>query len=364
MALSVVLAGLIIPNIMNIAFRKKLFDDVNGRKIHHGAVPRLGGISFLPAFMFAFCAVTGFSIRLHLPGMEKVVGEDLLPVFFLFCALMLMYLVGMADDLVGVRYRAKFLFQILAGVMLIFTGIWIRNLYGFCGVYEWASWLGCVAAIFIVVYVSNAINLIDGIDGLASGLSMIALAFYSYLFLNNGQFIYGMMAGGMLGTLFPFFYFNVFGSPERRTKIFMGDTGALTIGVLLAFFTIEVFNLPLEGAVMKENPFVLALAPILLPCFDVARVFLHRVRRGRNPFMPDKCHIHHKLLALGMKQTWALVLILGMDAGFIIFNMVVSPYINPTWVLLIDLAIWTAINIGITALIRSREKRIGSVLYE
>ena len=168
---SVVLAGFIIPNIMTIAFRRKLFDEVDDRKIHRGVVPRLGGISFLPAFIFSFCVVVGCNIRFQIPGMNTALAGTLVPVVFLLCALMLMYLVGIADDLIGVRYRAKFMFQIIVGALFLMSGTWIHNLYGFAGIYEIPTIIGWLLTILLVIYVINAINLIDGIDGLASGLS-------------------------------------------------------------------------------------------------------------------------------------------------------------------------------------------------
>ena len=83
--------------------------------------------------------------------------------------------------------------------------------------------------------------------------------------------------GATLGTLIPFFYYNVFGNPEKQKKIFMGDTGSLTIGIMLAFLTIAVFNIPEDAVSSGSNIFIMAVSPLILPCFDVARVFLHRV---------------------------------------------------------------------------------------
>lgn len=360
---SVVLAGIIIPNIMTIAFRRKLFDEIDERKIHRGVVPRLGGISFLPAFIFAFCVVVGCNVRFSVAEMTLTFADILLSVFFLLCALMLMYLVGIADDLIGVRYRAKFWFQIIVGVLFVMSGTWIHNLYGFVGIHELPSIIGWLLSILLVIYVVNAINLIDGIDGLASGLSAIALVFYSYLFFSAGMYAYALLAGATLGTLMPFFYYNVFGTPERHNKIFMGDTGSLTIGTMLAFLSMKICDLSQSQLPDGENVLVLMLAPIIVPCFDAARVFLHRVRHGNNPFLPDKCHIHHKLLALGCQQWQALVLILLVDAGFVGFNLAVSPYFNPTVIILTDLAIWTIANILLTKMIRSRERAIGEQLY-
>lgn len=364
LAISIILAGIIIPNIMTIAFKRRLFDEVNDRKIHQGVVPRLGGISFLPAFIFSFCVVLGCNFRLQSAGISEILTQCILPIFFLQCALMLMYLVGIADDLVGVRYRAKFLFQIFAAVLIIISGSWLDNLYGFCGIEQWPSIFGWFATILLVLYVVNAINLIDGIDGLASGLSMIALLFYSWVFYKFNSIGYMLLAGATMGTLIPFFYYNVFGTAERHNKIFMGDTGSLTIGTVLAFLSIKVFNLHDISMAQDYNLFILAIAPIMIPCFDVARVFVHRVRHGNNPFLPDKCHIHHKLLALGCKQWQALLTILFADAVFITINLLMSPYLNPTLILLGDLTLWILLNIMLTKMIRMREKVVGVKLYD
>ncbi|MCM1369011.1 MAG: undecaprenyl/decaprenyl-phosphate alpha-N-acetylglucosaminyl 1-phosphate transferase [Candidatus Amulumruptor caecigallinarius] len=364
LVLAVLLTGMIIPNIMKIAFKKKLFDEVNERKIHHGVVPRLGGISFLPAFMFAFCCVIGFNIRIDAECTTDLMTNVVMPLFFLLCAMMLLYLVGIADDLVGVRYRAKFLFQIIAGCLIVISGTWINSFYGFLRIEEIPSWLGWLITIFSVIYVTNAINLIDGIDGLASGLSIMALAFYSVVFFGCGEYIYALLAGATLGTLIPFFYFNVFGKAERHNKIFMGDTGSLTIGLVMSFLSIEVFNIQDSALANSGNLMVLAIAPIIVPCFDVVRVFIHRVRRKKNPFLPDKCHIHHKLLALGWNQKQALVSILLTDCAFILANYILSGILNPTVIIVGDIIIWSAMNILLTAAIRKREKAFGVTLYE
>lgn len=363
-AISMMLAGIIIPTIIKIAFKKKLFDEVDERKIHRGVVPRLGGLSFLPAFLVSVCAVLGCNMMLKSAGFELAVQQSIMQIFFLICSLMLMYIVGLADDLIGVRYSAKFFFQTAAGVLLVMSGCWIHDVYGFLGFMTWPAMAGWVTTVFLVIYVTNAINLIDGIDGLASGLSIIALSYYGWLFFSTEQYIHAFIAAATLGTLLPFFYYNVFGSPERHNKIFMGDTGSLTIGIVLSFLCIETFNIPEMDAPAHENLFVLAMAPILVPCFDVVRVFFHRVRKGCNPFLPDKCHIHHKLLALGMRQWQALIAILLSDLGFVLLNLWAASYISPSWIVACDLMLWIVANMLITKLIRIRERRIGQTLYE
>ena len=363
MLISIILTGVIIPKIILIAFRKKLFDEIDERKIHRGIVPRLGGIAFLPSIIFSFCVVIGFNLRTEELSLGEPLMMEMIPIFFLLCGLMLMYLVGIADDLIGVRYRGKFLLQIFTGTLLVAGGMLISDLYGFLWIHHCPDWLGWLFSIFLVIYVANSINLIDGIDGLASGLSMIALIFYSIVFFLAGEYLFALMAATTLGTLIPFFYYNVFGHAENHNKIFMGDTGSLTIGTVLAFLSIAMFRIPLGDIPGNQNPFILAIAPIILPCFDVVRVFVHRVRNGSNPFLPDKCHIHHKLLALGLVQWKALITILISDATIVGGNLLLSSLVQPTWLILGDIMAWTLLNFLLTHLIRCRERRLGIKLY-
>lgn len=144
----------------------------------------------------------------------------------------------------------------------------------------------------------------------------------------------------------------------------MGDTGSLTIGLMLVFLTIGVFNIPEGTFPTGNNLFIMAVSPLVLPCFDVARVFFHRVRRGHNPFLPDKCHIHHKLLALGIPQWQALIAIVFTDMVFVLVNVAFSSMVQPTWIILGDVVLWLALNMLLTRLIRSRERRLNTVLYE
>lgn len=361
---SILLTGWIIPKILLIAFRRNLFDMPDERKIHTGVVPRLGGIAFMPALLFAFCITIGFSYQLWPCDTIFTMKQGGMCVVFMMCSMTLVYLVGLADDLVGVKYSAKFVVQMVAGVLIIFSGLWVRSFHGFLWIHELPEWFGWIFTIFGIIYVINAVNLIDGIDGLASGLSAVALIWYSYVLWYSGSYAYMLLAGATLGTLVPFFYYNVFGRADHQTKIFMGDTGSLTIGLILAFLAIVVFNTQDTGIGTDYNVFVMAVSPLMLPCFDVVRVFFHRIRKGRSPFLPDKSHIHHKLLALGMYQWQALVLIVATDMLMVLVNVVLSAYISSTLVILIDVVSLIGMNMVLTDLIRKREKRLNKKLYE
>lgn len=350
--LCVFLAGIVIPQILLIAFRRKLFDVPDERKIHQGAVPRLGGIAFKPVIFFSVFLLLGIDMMVGHTEVLSEIGKDAQPLFFGFCSIIVLYLVGIADDLIGVKYRAKFFVQVLCGVMLIAGGVYLNDLTGVLGVHELPTWIEYLLTVLATVFIINAINLIDGIDGLASGLCSIACLFYGVIFFLFEKYIYSMLAFATLGVLMPFFYYNVFGKVEHHKKIFMGDTGSLTIGMMLCFLSIRLVQCGADEGGKILNPMILAFSPLIIPCFDVVRVYLHRVRNGKNPFLPDKNHIHHKLIAIGMKQRTVMILIIAVSLLFTLGNILLSKYIEINLLLVIDIAIWTLVNIGLSRRIK------------
>lgn len=361
---ALVLTGIIIPQILLIAFSKKLFDEVDERKIHKGVVPRLGGIAFLPAIIFSICLVLAVNISSGVAEQSNILPDCSKQIMYLLCAEMLMFLVGIADDLIGVRYKAKFVCQIICAIFICASGAYIHNMYGVVWINELPSIIGWLISGFFVVYIVNAINLIDGIDGLASGLSGIALIFYGIVLTLANEWVLALLVWAQLGTLVPFFYYNVFGNPKKRKKIFMGDTGSLTVGVMLAFISLSVTNIDAPDVTKDYNRLILAFSPLIIPAFDVVRVYFHRIRQHRNPFLPDKCHIHHKLLALGLNQRASLCAILLSAVLFMLVNVALSPYVAATWLLVGDVVLWVCANLLITRAIRRKEARMHTSLYD
>ena len=370
-ALSVFCAGVLIPQILLISFRKRLFDVPDERKIHQGVVPRLGGIAFKPVVFFSVALALGLSMLLGYGQLLGNIGSESRPLAFGFCTIMMLYLVGMADDLIGIRYRAKFAIQIICGLLVIAGGLWINNLHGLLFIHALPEWIGYPITLFAVVFIINAINLIDGIDGLASGLSSVALLIFLVMlgamigvmllykmkkekymplvFFIIGEYIYALLAFATLGVLVPFFYYNVFGDPAKKNKIFMGDTGSLTIGMMTCILSLKLLDgFPVNPSMQQPNAFFLAYSPLIIPCFDVVRVYLHRVRNGKNPFLPDKNHIHHKMLAVGMRQRTVMIAIVLVSVCFTLCNILLSRYINVTLLLILDIFIWTLGNLWLT----------------
>lgn len=343
--ISVFIARMLIPRILLISMRKKLFDIPDSRKVHKKAIPRLGGVSFFPTVLFTFCFI--YAIRLlRGDGVASVYAGYLLPELLLFaCGMTLLYLTGIADDLVGVRYHQKFIIQLICASFFPLSGLWINDLYGLFGVHTLTPYVGMPFTVLAVVFITNAINLIDGIDGLASGLSSVSLLIFTFLFIDKGLWSYAMLSVATFGVLVPFFYYNVFGSAERSRKIFMGDTGSLTLGYILSFLSIRYAAGMPPAIPGKEGTLLIAFSALLVPLLDVVRVMGVRMRHGRHLFRPDKNHIHHKFLAMGFTHPKATLSIVGMSCGFTLLNLVGIAYLDVHLLLLADVLLWVGLNL-------------------
>lgn len=348
----------IIPKILIISLRKGLFDVPDGRKVHKRPIPRLGGVTFFPVILFVICILTMYRvISGQLPNGEFThnITTEMLS---LFAGLTLLYIIGIGDDLVGIRYRNKFKIQILAAVLFPIAGLYINNFYGFLGIHELTPYIGIPLTMLLVIFITNAINLIDGIDGLASSICIVALSTFGILFAQSHLWLYAQTALVCVGVLIPFFIYNVFGNAERGRKIFMGDTGSLTLGYILSFLVVkycmhvESDSLQCEGA-----PIIIAFCILLVPCLDVIRVVMGRVRRGKSPFLPDKTHIHHKFMDMGFTPRASLVLIQCISIPLIIINIVLNHnLVDVNLIFLLDIAVWTVLNIWFTKVIKEKQK--------
>lgn len=360
--LSVLLATIVIPRIIFISYKKRLFDVPDARKVHKTPVPRLGGLAFLPVILISLCIITG--IRYYMNEPVALVWSSCLFMRYLFlvAGTTLLYLVGVADDLVGVSYRYKFVVQILSASFLPLSGLWINDLGGLLGLHAIPAFIGMPLTVFLVVYITNAINLIDGIDGLASGLTCIALGLLIIVCTLVGQWTHALLASATLGVVITFFYYNVFSVSGR--KLFMGDAGSLTLGYILSFLILHFWMQQEYWEPFKLNLNMVTISTLFIPLLDVVRVFYSRVRSGRNPFLPDKNHIHHKLLRTGMRIRTVVITLLMLSLFLVVANFVLSFYINATFMLLFDLIFWCTSHLVINRAIVKHEKLTGRKWYK
>ena len=343
-------------NILNLSYHKQLFDVPDDRKIHEGLVPRLGGVAFNPVVFFTLALMLTANAYLGQTELLDAVGLEVQQVACTYCAMTLAYLTGIIDDLMGVRYVSKFIIQLVIGLLLIGGGVMITDLHGLLGIGELPVWASVPLSIFATIFIINAINLIDGIDGLALGLCIGTFAVYGAVFYLTGMMLHAVLAATSLGALSSLYLYNVFGNVHRKRKIFMGDTGCMVISVMICYLSYKIANVEdLRG--YEPNLAVLAFSPLLIPCLDVVRVFLYRIRHGKNPFLPDRHHIHHQLLDLGMKP-WQVMLGLILSAiALTAINVELSCFIDVTLLLIIDIAVWTSINYLLRKRIEQRERK-------
>ncbi len=336
-----------IPAILKFCREKQLYDLPDTRKRHKTAVPRLGGISFMPSMvisfvlaMLALCLMEGRGVKVSLASVYMLLGT------------LLVYATGIVDDVVGLHATPKFLIQIMAASFLPLSGLYINNLYGFCGIHEVASWVGMPLTVFVVVFIDNAMNLIDGIDGLASGLCIIALTGFCVLFVQMNVWVYCMLIGALVGVLVAYSYYNVF---SKTQKLFMGDSGSLTLGFILAFLFVKYSMLTPLMNEYRPQGFLMAYSLLIVPVYDVVRVILVRMRLRKPLFDADRHHIHHKLMDMGMTQHEALVTILLMAVFFVVFNGVMSRWLSVTYVVLADVVANVLFHAVVSMIIRRKE---------
>ncbi|RZF61667.1 MraY family glycosyltransferase [Sphingobacterium corticibacterium] len=342
--IAVLLSRGMLPVIMLVTYKKRLFDPINARKIHQHIIPRLGGVAFAPIQCFLVVVSLAFVIKVANFDMQ-VESWAILPSFMmLLCGLGMLFMVGIVDDLVGVSYKWKFVIQILVASFFPFSGLWINDLYGVGLIVSLPAWIGMPLTVFVVVLIINAINLIDGLDGLCSGVVTTGCLILGVLFVYYHAWWHALFAFITVGMLIPFFYFNVFGATSRRRRIFMGDTGSMTLGYSMAFLAISFTMNNAHIKPFSEGAIVVAFSSLIIPVMDVARVMFVRWRIGKPVFKPDRNHLHHKFLRMGMSHRTAMLALLGLVLFFSLFNIVMVGLISNNIVILCDAGLWLGIH--------------------
>ena len=284
---SFLLSFLAIPPIVKIAKKHNLLVFPNHRDTHYGGIPRLGGLAIFISVTFSLIFFSSINTVLYFKS--------------ILTGMLILFFIGLHDDLNSLRAYKKLIGEAVAIGFVIAGGVIFSNLHGFLGIYEIPMVVGIPITIFILIVIINSFNLIDGIDGLASGLGIqIALVFGLYFYF-SGALKFAMLSAILFGALTGFFYHNVL---SRKNKIFMGDSGSLILGLLIGLMVWR-FNQVAATAIL---PFPIHAAPAVamgimtLPLFDTLRVFTLRIFRNKSPFNADRIHIHHILLDYGLSQ--------------------------------------------------------------
>ncbi|WP_179222959.1 MraY family glycosyltransferase [Pontibacter ummariensis] len=277
-----------VPSIIRVAHLKNILDKPNLRTMHGESTPRLGGMAMFAGFMSALTIFTGLN-----NGVQQ-----------LLAGCIILFFIGLKDDMITISALKKFAVQVLATGIVMFMGdIRITSFQGIFGLWELELGASYAFTFFVIVGITNAINLIDGLDGLAGTIVLIASFTFGLCFFFYGGTAYSSYAsvafcliGGVLG----FLRYNF-----HKATIFMGDTGSLLCGFILSVLAIQF----IEMRAVPATPSV-ALGVLFVPLFDTVRVMLIRAMSGKSPFAPDKNHVHHRLTAMGLGQV-TTVLVLG-----------------------------------------------------
>lgn len=325
-----------IPSIIYVAHVKNLLDEPNLRTVHESLTPRLGGLAIFAGFM---SSLTIFGQLTN--GVKEALAGAII-IFF----------IGLKDDIVSVSAFKKFFVQVLAtGIVMFMADIRIKDFQGLLGIHQLDDGVSYAFTFFIIIGITNAINLIDGLDGLAGSILMIATAAFGFYFFMYGGDTYSShadVAFCLLGSIVAFLRYNL-----NKAIIFMGDTGSLVSGFLVAILAIKFIEMSPHG---DSSP-VVAIAVLIIPIMDTLRIFLLRIMVGSSPFSADKNHIHHRLIDLGMSQL-ATVLTLALINLLAIGLAVYFSFLGNNTVLLILITFAVFFSIVIELLKKKNEQPV------
>ena len=290
-----------IPVIIQVAKDKKLFDEPDERKVHKNVIPTLGGLGIFAGFIIA-----------TLMGVPSAMSSELQ---YFAAATTVIFFLGIKDDILVLSASKKFVGQLIAaGIIIKFGGIQLTNFHGFLGIYEIPHITGIIISLFTIIVITNSFNLIDGVDGLAGSLGLLTTLVFGTYFFYAGQLTYAVMAFALSGSIIGFLIYNF--SPA---KIFMGDTGSLLLGLINAILVIKFINTagnPASNFPIESAP-AIGFSILMIPLFDTLRVFGLRIIQRRSPFSPDRTHVHHFLLDLGLSHRMVTITCVLVNMTFI-----------------------------------------------
>jgi UDP-GlcNAc:undecaprenyl-phosphate GlcNAc-1-phosphate transferase len=309
----------LIPILIELAKSKQLVDVPDARKIHTDPIPRFGGIGIFAGFLFSLL-------------LSASINNSFLEFQYLIAAFLIVFFLGVGDDIMILSPLKKFIGQLAASFILIVKGhLLINNLHGFLGIQEIPTFISYILTYFTIVVIINAINLIDGVDGLAGSLSLISTLFFGTWFFINGDLSYALIAFTLAGSIIAFLYYNF-----NPAKIFMGDAGSLMLGLINAILVIRFINAAPTAAnfAASASPAV-GFGLLLIPLMDTLRVFCIRLSQKRSPFFPDRNHIHHLFLDKGFSSRATTLILASLSLVFSLLSFVCSSF-NPTVLILMQ----------------------------
>ncbi|MBN8864869.1 MAG: undecaprenyl/decaprenyl-phosphate alpha-N-acetylglucosaminyl 1-phosphate transferase [Sphingobacteriales bacterium] len=301
-SVSFIISFLAIPVVLQIADQKKLYDIPDERKVHTHAVASLGGVGIFGGFLLAsLLSIQGY----------------LNPEFqYFFAAALVIFFLGLKDDLIVLSASKKFAGQVIAASILIHLGgIRLDSMHGLFGFEALPEAFGLALSYLTIIVVINSFNLIDGVDGLAASLGLLTMLIFGTYFFMIGYQAYALLAFALGGSLVAFLIFNY-----HPARIFMGDSGSLMIGLINSIMVIKFINVASDPSVVVPigASAAVGISILFIPLLDTLRVFSIRIFNGRSPFTPDRNHIHHLLLSKGLGHAAVTFTCVCANIGFVV----------------------------------------------
>ena len=288
------------PKVLKISIMKNLVDNPDARKLQRNPVPVMGGIAVFFGVVIGICSS---QMMFNNPN-----------VFMLVAAMLIMLYTGTIDDIIDLSPTTRFIIEILVVLWMMYINkSSIDCFWGLWGIGTIPQWISYPLTVFASVGIINAINLIDGVNGLSSGFCFMASVMFATIFYTTGNTVMTIIAASAAGAIIPFFFHNVFG---YKTRMFIGDGGTLVIGMMMSMFAISILGQNSVCADYAESGLSLVamtLAILAIPVFDTLRVMTSRIIRGTSPFHPDKTHLHHLFIELGFSHAGTTISILTLN---------------------------------------------------
>ncbi|MDA9669101.1 undecaprenyl/decaprenyl-phosphate alpha-N-acetylglucosaminyl 1-phosphate transferase [bacterium] len=293
---------LVMPSVIKLAIKKRILTGGGGRNAHEGFTPNIGGIAIFIGLLLSNLFLLTFYIKQtssQSPFLDLDSYEKFLSYIIVTVSCIIMFIIGLSDDLTSLSSKFRFIIQLIVAFCLTYYGdIRIESLNDLFGIHDISYLVSIIFSMIVVIFIINSFNLTDGLDSLATSLGIYILASFGILFLISNHFYDATLCFASLSSLFAFWFYN-----KPPAKIFMGDSGSLVIGLIIAYSAIKLCNFPIDTAGTINPVFILCV--IAYPSIDTLRVFLVRISSGKSPFAADRNHIHHLLVDKDFNHGWA-----------------------------------------------------------
>jgi UDP-N-acetylmuramyl pentapeptide phosphotransferase/UDP-N-acetylglucosamine-1-phosphate transferase len=334
-----------IPRVIKVVNERKLSDRPGKHKIHTRDIPTLGGIAIFSGFVFGYL----LGVDGHIDGGTYVMA-----------AALILFFTGLKDDLITLSPVKKIVAEVaVALVMIFFTDIRFTSFHGLAGVDTIPVLISYLITVFLIVLIINSVNLVDGIDGLAASVGIIASVVFGTWFSLSGDYGYAIMAGALFASLLVFVYYNLSQGPR---KIFMGDSGSLVIGFILAVFAVRFNEINADGSgylALQSSPSV-SIAVLIVPLFDTLRVIVLRLYHRESVFHADNRHVHHLMLRAGCTHLQATLIISVFNILIIALAFLLDP-LGILWLGLIILALCIVSTSSLEWYVKRKESKVYGV---